>query len=121
LKTAKKREETPLARNLKSRRAALGYNSAEKFAEAAGMPYPSYRGLEQSISQGSRITLEPIAKALRCTIDDLLSENTTENPAEKEILFFRVVNSLGRLNEEQLRNLINFINRMENPAPIDNN
>ncbi len=95
----KKKPKSDLADNIVSRRIALGYRSAEDFAEVAQVPYPTLRDIEAGISKGRIPTIQKIAGALGCTIDDLHSV-----PARKasSALVSEAVQILTTLDEPEL-------------------
>lgn len=76
----RKNEKSVLAKNIIARRKAIGWKSAEKFAEAAGIPYPTLRDIEADLSSGRKSTLEAIAKKLKCTLSDLYSDPNAQTP-----------------------------------------
>jgi transcriptional regulator with XRE-family HTH domain len=65
-----KTEKPTLAKNIITRRKALGWN-AQTLATKAKIPYPTLRDIEAGISGGREATKEAIAKALGCSLDDL--------------------------------------------------
>lgn len=78
--------------NVKRRRKAAGYSSAESFSEHLGISYPTYRDVEGGISEGRFELRQLIAKNLSCTVADLYS-----NPADvKTADFSSVADFLSR-------------------------
>lgn len=73
----KKKEKPILAKNIISRRKALGFKSAEKFAEFIKMPYPTLRDIEGGVNSGLDETKLIIANGLGCTLSDLYKEPNT--------------------------------------------
>lgn len=90
MEKTKKNEQTFLADNIVSLRTALGYRSAESFAEHAGLPYPTLRDIEAGISAGRPATIQKIASALGCTMDDLykmpIGLKNKKDDSESELL-----------------------------------
>lgn len=68
----------PLALNIIQRRKARGFKSAEKFAEALGIPYGTIRDIEAGYSEGQPETKETIAKFFKCTVSDLYASDSKE-------------------------------------------
>lgn len=67
------------ARNIKTRRKELGFESAEKFAEKLEMPYPTYRDIEGGVSEGGYENRLTIATALKWTVSDLYRDHSRPN------------------------------------------
>lgn len=59
------------ARNIMARRKALGFASADDFAEHIGMSSATYRDIEAGVSEGRYENRETIAHGLRCSVADL--------------------------------------------------
>ena len=70
LKKSDKKAKPLFAKNIISRRKALGWN-AHELAEEAKIPYPTLRDIEAGYSNGREDTRASIAKALKCSMADL--------------------------------------------------
>lgn len=117
---AKKFKQSPLADNIVSRRIALGFRSAEAFAERADVPYPTLRDLEAGYSMGRPATIQKIAAALGCSMDELLQKPPTilwpntvapkpPSPAMRDI-----VSILSAFDERQLDQALAAITAIRN-------
>lgn len=71
MEKTRKNKSSFLAANIVSRRIALGFRSAEDFAEVAEIPYPTLRDIEAGYSMGRPATIQKIARAMNCTMDEL--------------------------------------------------
>ena len=116
MESTKKKWAEILSDNIVSRRVALGFRSAEKFAETADIPYPTLRDIEAGISGGRPATLQKIAKALKCTIDDLTRENNVEASAHTSPLISEAISILTTFNEEQLERALVALEALRNAS-----
>jgi transcriptional regulator with XRE-family HTH domain len=100
--------KTPLARNIFMRRKAKGWKSAIKFAEHAGVPYPTFRDIEGGISGGRMENIEKIARALDCSVSDLYID---EPKPAFDTMIARIVELLPAATEGDLRTILQVLQK----------
>jgi transcriptional regulator with XRE-family HTH domain len=100
-----------IGENVARLRTRAGLTQSE-LAEKAGIPFPTYRGIEYGKSVNPGIdALIAISEALGTSVEELVGNEPSVNPSRAE-LFFEVSVRLPSLNEDELSAVLSLIENL---------
>lgn len=109
--------EENLAFNLRRLRKSRGFTLIQ-LAKAAGVDKGTLNKWENK-KQGFRLAnLKSVATILGCTVEDLIADPDSEGGASQESLVISIIGALPTLNQNQLRSVALYINRLSTGMPL---